>query len=310
MTEGSFLLKSFAKINLGLEVVGRRSDGYHLLRTVFQTIGLHDLIQVKTGRGRGFRLAGDGRVDWAGANTIRHAVELFSRLTGKSADIEIKVKKRIPPGGGLAGGSSNAGVMLLFLNEFTGLRLSLPQLMTMAAEIGADVPFFLVGGRVLGLGAGDLLFALPDPGPAWAALCFSPLAVGTGRVFKALTLTRKPGDSKIGTFIRKNDFSQLENDLEKTAISLFPELGAMKKKMQDSGLADVMMTGSGSTFFSLLTPQQKAKDRYSSLELHLFPLLGRREYLADIGVWPSGKASVFGADIRRFESSHPRWPHE
>lgn len=159
MTEASFLLKSFAKINLGLEVIGRRADGYHLLRTVFQTIGLHDAIQVKAGRGRGFSLTGDGDVDWGGSNTIRKAVELFSQVSGTAVDIEVSVKKRIPPGGGLAGGSSNAAVMLAFLNEYSGIRLSLPELLRLAAEIGADVPFFLVGGPISA--PGDDLY---DPG--------------------------------------------------------------------------------------------------------------------------------------------------
>ena len=311
MIKAETRLKSFAKLNLGLEITGRRPDGYHLLRTIFQTIALHDVITVNFNRGMGLRISGTGaEVDWSGRNTIRSAVELFVKTYDLPCDLDIKVKKNIPAGAGLGGGSSNAAVMLLFLNEHSGRRRSPLELLELAMKIGADVPYFLFGGRVLGQGIGEKLTFLPDGEDMSALIAFSPLVVDTGKVFQALTLTKKPGKSKILSFIKEKDFSKLENDLEKTSLSLFPELGEVKKKMIERGFNDVLMTGSGSAFFVLRRAQEIKAERDRMSGLQCFALLSRQEYLNKIGVWPSGKASVFGADIRRFESSHPRWPHE
>ncbi len=186
--------RSFAKVNLHLEVVGRREDGYHELRTLFQTIDLADELEVERG-GRGVALevvgaelpAGPGNLAW------RAAAAFLARWAEAGEGVRLRLTKRIPAGGGLGGGSANAATVLLALCAVWNLRPAYAELWREARELGADVPFFLVGGTALGFGRGDEIVPLPDPaGPAlelWLAM--PPFAVPTRAVFGALEGLRR-----------------------------------------------------------------------------------------------------------------------
>ena len=155
------MLPALAKINLDLRVIGKRADGYHELRTIFQTISLADSIDVKfSPRGRTSIVLDDPlRIP---ENLVERAARLVMKAMRASGRVEIGLKKRIPMGAGLGGGSSDAAAILLGLPALAGREIPLPRLIDLAQQLGSDVPFFLLGGRAAGIGRGTELFPLPD----------------------------------------------------------------------------------------------------------------------------------------------------
>jgi 4-diphosphocytidyl-2-C-methyl-D-erythritol kinase len=300
-------LRSFAKINLGLEITGRRPDGYHTLRTIFQTIDLSDELELRETPQPAVRLAGsDSRLAWDGSNSIARAFRLVHENFRLRRGFDISVRKNIPPGSGLGGGSSNAAVMLLFLNQYFALSIPRSQLNEMAASLGADVPFFLIGGTALGEGIGEELTPLRGIKPLAIALYIPPRRVSTALVFSRFRLTKARFPSRIKIFLRRGDLSILTNELENATFELFPGIREIKGKMLQGGCDFVQMTGSGSAVFGI-GPKGKLTALSASLPgLILTRNVSKKYYQEKIGVWPSGKASAFGAEIRRFESSRPR----
>ena len=202
-------------------------------------------------------------------------------------------------------------MILLFLKGYFKLDLPLAALIRLGAGIGADVPFFLVGGTVLGEGIGEKLTALPDLGKKRVDLVIPPVKVPTGLIFSRFNLTSKPIKSKIDTFVTSKNLKILENNLEKITFELFPGVGMIKEKMQSLGYELVLMSGSGSAVYGIpaRVRQQGAfpvlSGCFPGFRVLLSKSIDRQRYLEGIGAWPSGKASVFGADMRRFESSRP-----
>lgn len=307
-------LNSFAKINLGLEITGKRPDNYHNLKTVFQTIDLFDTLHIKENQTESIHLSGDdASIEWNENNTIWKALNTIYKTFNLQQGFDIAVEKRIPPGSGLGGASSNAAVMLLFLSQYFKLAVTLKDLIHIGAKIGADVPFFLVGGTALAQGIGEKLTPLEDRKEKKIDVIIPPVHVSTPLIFSRFVLTSRPIKSKIDTFIKSGDHTILENDLEKVTFELFPKVGIMKEKMKALDYDLVLMSGSGSAVFGVYAKTREAQQELSVLK-HLFPnarvcltrTIGRQNYLDRIGASPSGKAPVFGAGIRRFESSRPR----
>ncbi len=178
--------RSFAKINLHLQVVGKRGDGYHELRTVFQTVELHDVLRFEPG-GEGVRLEVSGADLPTGPENLVHraASEFLSRWGGLGG-LSIELRKNVPAGGGLGGGSSNAATTLLALRDFTGLPADPRELWPLARELGADVPYFLVGGTALGVGRGDEIVPISDLPEEEVWIAVPDIAVPTGEVFGLL----------------------------------------------------------------------------------------------------------------------------
>ncbi len=300
-------LRSFAKINLGLEVTGRRPDGFHTLRTIFQTIDLSDVLELRPVARPRISLAGDDpRVPWDDRNTIARAYRLIGENYSLRRGFDVRVRKHIPPGTGLGGGSGNAAVMLLFLDRYFNLSVPAAQLQEMAAVLGADVPFFLRGGTALGEGIGDQLTPLPPLRPRAVALHIPARSVSTALVFSRFPLTKAGFAGKIQLFLRKGDFSILQNDLERVTFELFPEIREIKEKMAKAAGGFVQMTGSGSAVFAIGHGRRLSDLSRRLPGTILTRFIGKKYYQERIGVWPSGKASAFGAEIRRFESSRPR----
>lgn len=251
--------RSFAKVNLHLEVVGRRPDGYHELRTLFQTIDLADEIEIE-------RAASGVELEVVGAdlptgrsNLAWRAAEGFIERWGGPGDgVRLRVVKRIPTGGGLGGGSANAATILLGMCAIWRVRPPWAELWSMARALGADVPFFLVGGTALGFGRGDEIVPLPD-GPApplelWLAL--PPFGSPTPEIFAALAgeFRRAPSpllvEAEIGSRPARRQGWIGENDLEAPAFRLRPDLEAIYTSLVEAGAAAVRMSGSGSTLFA------------------------------------------------------------
>ncbi len=175
---------SFAKINLGLRIGEPRADGFHELRTVYQTIALHDVIRVSVGRGRGIEIrCDDPRVPRDSTNTCWQMIERAMRTLKAQGRVVIEVEKRLPVQGGLGGASGNAVGTLLALEAALGKRLSEPHRLSIAAEVGSDLPLFLIGGTVLGVGRGEEVYPLPDLPAMVCVVALPEIAVSTPKAF-------------------------------------------------------------------------------------------------------------------------------
>ncbi len=246
-----------AKINLSLDILGKRSDGYHELETVMQSVSLSDELVFRPAAKVSLTVSDpDLAVDES--NTVLRAVRRLQEVAGSDRGVEIFLEKRIPPGSGLGGGSADAAAVLVVLNRWWGLNLPLPALAEIAADVGSDVPFCLTGGTALVRGRGERVSPLPPLPAARILLAKPPVAVATAEVyrcFRAEAAGRRPETGKIIAAVKNGRIHQLPsawgNLLEKVAFELLPELAEAKKWLQNYGLP-VLMTGSGPTLFALL----------------------------------------------------------
>jgi 4-diphosphocytidyl-2-C-methyl-D-erythritol kinase len=231
------------KLNLSLLVTGRRNDGYHLLQTVFRLIDLGDELRIA--------VRDDGRIvratDLPGVAvdddlTVR-AARLLQKAAGTPLGADIALNKRLPLGGGLGGGSSDAATVLLVLNRLWRLDWPRSRLQELALTLGADVPFFVFGENALGTGIGEQLTALKLP-PAWYVVLFPPVAVATARVFQDADLIRNSIPLTIPPF----SFAAGRNDLEAVVCRHYPEVLRHLDWLQQQGAA--RMTGSGACVFA------------------------------------------------------------
>ena len=312
-------LKSYAKINLGLEIIGKRSNGYHNLKTIFQTVDFFDTIHIKENTSGEIRLKGDdSSIEWDERNTIVKAFEKIYGNYSVKGGFDIFVEKHIPSGAGLGGGSINAAVILLFLERFFNLSIPANDMNEMAVQIGADVPFFLTGGTALAEGIGEKITPLEDIEEFDCDIVIPGIKVITKHIFSNFILTSTPIISKIDTFINSGKKKILVNNLEKATFELFPEVEIVKNKMKKFGYELVLMSGSGSSVYGITDKKDSSAietdrlNRYSVLSnefsgsrVVITRTIDRNSYRKNIGASPSGKASVFGADTRRFESSRP-----
>lgn len=264
---------ALAKINLGLEIVGRRKDGYHELRTLFQALSLADELEFVLRNDGLIKLSGDkSSLSWGKDNLIYQAALALKKTKPGASGVEIKVRKNIPPGYGLGGGSSNAAVTLILLNQLWQLGLSRPELTRIGRQLGADVPFFFYGGLCLGEGRGDLIKPLPDLNNWFVLLVFPPFSLSTRWVFQhqALPLTSKAKVSKIKQFLKSGRFDVLENELENVVFSRFPQLREIKEAIKTRQAQLSLMTGSGSAVFGLFLDKQEAEEAGREIT-RLFP---------------------------------------
>ncbi|HLK47823.1 MAG TPA: 4-(cytidine 5'-diphospho)-2-C-methyl-D-erythritol kinase [Bryobacteraceae bacterium] len=247
---------ALAKINLDLRVVGKRPDGYHELRTIFQTISLADSLELAFTPQRTASIEIDDALaipDNLAVRAARLAMDAM-RVTGK---LEIHLTKRIPMGAGLGGGSSDAAAVLLALPVLAGRKLPLSQLGELAAQLGSDVAFFLQGGTAIGIGRGNELFPLPHA-PGWRGILAAPgTHVSTADAYRRLSphLTTESQQNKIFSFgcqVWAGGVSRSAcNDFEAVVFEEHPNLAALKRKLQRSGAALALLSGSGSAVFGL-----------------------------------------------------------
>jgi len=250
--------RSFAKINLGLEVLGRLPSGYHELRTIFATLSLHDIVEIEeTSRGISVRSDHPGVPDDE-TNIAWRAAAVMQKISGRKRGVRITLHKRIAPGGGLGGGSSNAATVLRALNLMWGHNLPMSRLAKAARTLGADVPYFLVGGPALGLGRGDQIQPLDLRLRERVLLVPGAAGVSTAAVFERYAEHRNQGPRKgrspIEGFVQgRRAPSTLRNDLEAAAIAVNPALAATARQVRrvgrDQGAIQAAMSGSGSSFF-------------------------------------------------------------
>lgn len=257
-------IPAFAKINLRLEILGKRSDGYHELRTVFQSLSLHDELRLRICKQPHVLLSIAGNPALSREplqkNLVYRAVDALRSEFKIRSGVEIELKKSIPAGRGLGGGSSDAAAALLGYMCLTGRTLPLPRLLEIASSLGADVPFFLFGGRALGVSRGDEIFPLPDV-PKVAVLVVSPKDIHVPtldayRWLKArpLTLTKEAVNHTLWKFCalcwspQENDLS---NDFEGPVFQRHPRLAQIKRVLLQKGAAEASLAGSGSAVFGV-----------------------------------------------------------
>jgi 4-diphosphocytidyl-2-C-methyl-D-erythritol kinase len=275
-------LKSYAKINLGLEVLGPRHDGYHELRTLFQTVNLADDLELRPGPGPTIELQCDHPLvpKDEGNLALRAALEL-QRFARVRKGVRIRLEKRIPVGGGLGGGSSNAAAVLLGLDGLWKLGLGITGLLPLARRLGADVPFFLYGGTALGLARGDEIYPLRRQIDAWVVLVAPGRPVATAAVFQRLgrSLTPRENGTTIFRFISSDldghpRFSVLKNELEEAALEEAPVLKDLVQKVRSllvrEGAEHTALSGSGSTYFGLFRDRPGALLARSALRARGF----------------------------------------
>lgn len=264
----SVRLSAFAKVNLSLHIVGRRPDGYHELRTVFQTISLHDTLVLTLTRKPGIELTIDNpSLPTGRKNLVWRAVDAMRRELRLRSGVRAQLTKRISAGRGMGGGSSDAAAALEGMLRLTGRSVPAARLAEIAASLGADVPFFLRGGRALGVGRGDEIFPLPDL-PRRSILVVSPrdIAVPTADAYRwvsrQLKLTKRARASKLRSFCAlcwSPLGMPLENDFEAVVFPRYPRLAAIKRALFQGGAAEVALAGSGSAVFGVFPSPAQAR---------------------------------------------------
>lgn len=258
-----------AKINLTLDILGKRSDGYHALRSAMQALDLHDTLELRRAPELRFTCAAP---DLAGDdNLVPRAARLLRAETGYDGGAEIMLRKAIPVDAGLGGGSSDAAAALRGLNALWDLRLPAQRLAELGAALGSDVPFFLSGPAALVGGRGEVVDPLPGVPRAHVVLHRPPFGISTGRVFGALS-PEHYGDGtateRLLAALRQGlepEQWPLSNGLQETVIALYPGIAAALQRLRGAGAAQPMLTGSGSTIFALFSKEEAARAVYRRL---------------------------------------------
>lgn len=250
-----------AKVNLSLEVLGRRPDGFHDLASVMQTVSIFDEIDVHAARAFRFH-SSDPALDCED-NLVVRAARLLADVTASSLDCEIQLRKAIPYAAGLGGGSSDAAMTLHMLNEWWRLKLPLHQLVEIGARLGSDVPFFLCGGTAFVTGRGELVQPLPAPQPIWYALVNPGMSVPTGEIFGALLdedMTFGAATHAVVDAICTNGAVTLgANGLQGALFRRFPEARACFEAVAEVATDRTFVSGSGPTVGVLCDTEAEAR---------------------------------------------------
>jgi len=271
----SFSLSSYAKVNLGLRILGKRSDGLHELCTVFQTVSLHDTLTFSPAAGLELS-CDDPQIPVDGSNLIVRAAHLLGEIAGREVTGRIHLQKSIPSPGGLGGGSSNAVSAIVGLCRLNSIILSKPESFAgQISRLGADVPFFLYGGTALGTGRGDMISSEIEQADYPYMLIVTPdVAVPTAGAFRAFNA--KPltsvGAERILTVCRNEaeyltlSRAALINDLESTVFAAFPEIERVKDTLIELGAVNAAMSGSGASVFAVFDNRETRQTALEALD--------------------------------------------
>jgi 4-diphosphocytidyl-2-C-methyl-D-erythritol kinase len=264
-------LESPAKVNLRLEILKRREDGYHELRTILQKISLHDTLHFSLKKERGiFITTQHPDLPVGKTNLVYRAAQSMLKRLDYEGGVHINIEKRIPLGAGLGGGSSNAATTLKALNQLFETNLSEKKLMEMGLEMGADVPFFFCEGAAVGSGIGERLRKIDLP-LLWYVLIYPNFEVSTRWAYQNFMLTNRQVHINLHKFPRtpKGIFRILFNHLEEVVSKKYPQIGIMKKLLVSSGALGALMTGSGPTVFGLFPEEKRATEAYRKIKRSL-----------------------------------------
>ena len=305
----SISLPSFAKINVGLRIGRLREDGFHELRTIYQTIAFHDIVSVSVGRGSGIEIrCDDPRVPLDSTNTCFRIVDRAMQALKARGRVVIEIEKRLPVQGGLGGASGNAVAALLGLERVLRKKLSAPERLRIAAEVGSDLPLFFIGGTALGVSRGEEVYPLPDLPAIPCVVALPEIAVSTPKAFAdwdslrgdnakltpsahsdrmlefsreisawlsaaSIAGRRRSGVSAIGGGRAENLLLDLvrtgiENDFERVVFPKYPEMHEVKRVLEQSGARYASLSGSGSAIYGLFNSRERAAAAAKKLTRH------------------------------------------
>ncbi len=279
MTPRSARVQALAKVNLELRVLGRRADGYHELRTVFQTISLADTIDITFVPARQTSISVTADVEIPGGNIMERAAAMTLDAVRAAGRVEMRLRKRIPMGAGLGGGSSDAAAVVLAIPVLAGKAIAPAEQMAVAAALGSDVPFFLLGGTAVGLGRGTELYPLPERQAAFALVVAPAIHVSTAEAYADLDRMSPAGEaagpakltsgaaqrmisvfqSSVWDQVRYPSGSLGCNDFEAVVFGRHPRLKALKRQFERLGASPAMLSGSGSALFGVFAGREQAE---------------------------------------------------
>jgi 4-diphosphocytidyl-2-C-methyl-D-erythritol kinase len=261
-------LESTAKVNLRLEILKKREDGYHELRTILQKINLHDSLHFSLKKERGISIqTNHPNLPVGKRNLVYQAVRSILKKSDYKGGVLIEIEKRIPLGGGLGGGSSNAATTLRAMNQLLKINLPPKELVAMGLEIGADVPFFFLEGAAIASGIGERLKKIELPG-LWYVLIYPNFEVSTRWAYQNFILTKRKFHFNLHGLLRtpKEISRLLWNDLEGVVSREYPQIGVMKKMLYSAGALGALMTGSGPTVFGVFSEKGGASEAYKKVQ--------------------------------------------
>ena len=270
-------IKAHAKINLALDVVGKREDGYHNLRTIMQTVCLHDLLILKRHKRHPLKLVcNTARLPIDERNLVYQAALYLKNTYNIPDGLLIILNKNIPISAGLAGGSSDCAAVLSGINKMYKLGLSFSEMMEIAAKFGSDVPFCLLGGTALAEGKGEILTPLPPHPPVSIVIATPPVSISTSIIFKAfdtIKYVKGPNIDCIISSIKNKDIKGIAsgfcNVLEEVSVYICPDIVKIKELFMEYGAAGALMSGSGPSVFAYFHDHKHASCAMKNIELQM-----------------------------------------
>lgn len=285
-------VKAPAKINLTLDVLHKRPDGFHEVEMIMTTVDLADRIGLESREDGIIKIiSADRYVPDDQRNLAYQAAKLLKDTYNVQAGVSILLEKRIPVAAGLAGGSSDAAATLKGLNRLWNLQLTADQLAEHGAKIGSDVSFCVYGGTALATGRGEKIQELPSPPNCWIILAKPSIGVSTADVYGGLKVNEiiHPNTTEMIRAIKEKDYelmcATMGNALESVTLKLYPEVSTIKEQMMKFGADAVLMSGSGPTVFGLVQHESRVNRIYNGLrgfcdEVYAVRLIGERDTLA------------------------------
>ncbi len=263
------IYKSHAKVNIGLQIIGDRDDGYHNIHTIFQELNFHDTVHLSK-KDHGCVLTSNNKnFPTDESNTCLKAMAIVKENFKHLGGVSIHVEKNIPQGAGLGGGSSNAAAVIQGVNELYACNFSDEEMKDMAKAVGADVPFFLKGGTQLGEGIGEQLTPIDYKNPHTFLLVIPPISISTSWAYMSLKkpLEGRPEKANFPDLFRRDPipFEFFKNDFERIVIPAHPEIGVIKDSLLRIGAKYASLSGSGSTVFGMFDKDTTAKEAESIL---------------------------------------------
>ena len=267
-------LKAYGKINLGLDVIRKRPDGYHDLDMIMQMVDVYDDIVITKNKTGKIEVKTDTAVLSNGKDNLAYMAAKMLMDEFKIKDgVNIYINKRIPIAGGMAGGSSDCATTLMGINQLFELGLSKEELMERGVKLGADVPYCVLGGTAIARGIGEVLTPVPAPADCHVFIAKPPVSVSTAYVYghiKPLKITKRPDIEAMAQSIKDGDLKKMAsliyNVMEDVTVGEYPIISEIKQVMLDNGALNSIMSGSGPTVFGLFDDKEKAQQCVKTLE--------------------------------------------
>lgn len=265
--------RAYAKINLGLDVTGKREDGYHIVKMIMQNVDLYDTLTFEANDTGEITLkASSPSIPTDDSNLICKVARQLAEKYGVTKGVDITLEKRIPVAAGMAGGSTDGAAAYKVLNELWGLNLTTKDMCELAVKLGADIPYCIIGGTMLAEGIGEELTSIKEMPSCHILIAKPPIDVSTGWVYKELDskdIENHPDIDGVKRAIEDGNLydmcDKIDNVLERVTAPRYEEIGKLESIMEENGAIRAFMTGSGPTVFGIYDDEKKAKEGYEAV---------------------------------------------